>query len=243
MSAPGFVALLLAAGRGTRLGGPVPKTWLSIDDVPIVTWSARRLARVPGHRGTILAVDEDSLERRVPTEAQRLRSAGVLDVLTGGDTRQESCRKAYRATRGIDAEIIAVHDAARPFFSLAAMARAVVAARDHGGAILGHRARDTLKRIDENGRVEGTVARDVIFQAATPQVFRRDAFEAMLAHAAAHDVQGTDEAGLAEACGVDVIAIEAPSTNVKLTFPEDLLLIPSLRPLLDESLPVEDDSA
>ncbi|MCA8970268.1 MAG: 2-C-methyl-D-erythritol 4-phosphate cytidylyltransferase [Planctomycetes bacterium] len=228
-----FVALLLAAGRSTRFAKSLPKTWYELGGAPVVVWSARRLARLAGHRGTILATDEESIAARVPAVRREFESANVVATTLGGATRQESCRLAFEAAATIDAELVLVHDAARPFFCLDATITALEEAAEHGGAILGHRARDTLKRV-ESGRVVRTIERDAVFHAATPQVFRRDAFEAMLAHARTHAIEGTDEAGLAEACGIPVVAIESPSTNIKITYPEDELVLPALASLLDE---------
>ncbi len=231
MAAKTFVALLLAAGKGTRFGVDQPKTWLELDGAAILVWSARRLAQVSGHVATVLASDEAALAERVPEVAADLDAAGVTLRIVGGATRQQSCQRAFDAARAIEADLVLVHDAARPFFDIAATERALAAAWQHGGAILGHRARDTLKLVD-GAAIHSTIDRSSVFHAATPQVFRRDAFEAMLEHAALHGVEGTDEAGLAEACSIDVRAVEAPSTNIKITYPEDMLLLPALTPLL-----------
>lgn len=242
---PRFVALLLAAGRGTRLGLELPKAWLEIEGRSILEWSAQRLARLPGHQGSILTLDEASLEQRWPDAETQLRAAGVSAPCLGGETRQESCRLAHEAAQasGLDFDLVLVHDAARPFFDLAACAEALQCAFREGGALLGHMAIDTLKQVDASGRVERTIDRRTVFQAATPQIFRRAEFARMLAHAAAHDVAGTDEAGLAEACGIPVHAVCAPATNLKITRPEDLLLLRGLTELLegDPTRP-EDDS-
>ena len=229
-----FVALILAAGQGRRMGATKPKAWLEIDGKSVLEWSAARLARVPGHAGTILAVDADSMSQRVPAHRDALGAFGVVDIVEGGASRQESCERAFAAaTRRLpEVQVILVHDAARPFFPVSQTAEALRIAAQEGGALLGHRARDTLKRIDAAGLILETVDRSEIFQAATPQCFRPDLFARMLAEARHQGIRGTDEAGLAEACGIPVHAVECPSTNLKLTWPEDLSLVPSLIPLL-----------
>ncbi len=229
-----FVALILAAGQGRRMGANQPKAWLEIEGKSVLHWSAERMARVPGHLGTILTVDGTSLKERIPGQRAALESVGVLEFVKGGASRQESCELAFAAaeSRLPEARVLLVHDAARPFFPLSETAEAIRLAAEKGGALLGHRTRDTLKRIDAQGLVLSTVDRSEIFQAATPQCFRRDLFERMLSIARENGIQGTDEAGLAEACGIPVHAVECPSTNLKLTWPEDLSLVPSLIPLL-----------
>ena len=229
-----FVALILAAGQGIRMGASMPKAWLEIDGKSILHWSAERMARVPGHLATVLAIDEPSLEERIPPIRAALEAVRVSAIVPGGASRQESCERAFAAAGPHleQARTLLVHDAARPFFPIPETTEAIRLAAENGGALLGHRARDTLKRIDAEGRVLGTVDRNEIFQAATPQCFRRDLFARMLSEARERGIQGTDDAGLAEACGIPVHAVECPSTNLKLTWPEDLSLIPSLIHLL-----------
>ena len=230
-----FVALLLAAGSGSRLGGKTPKPYLELRGRTVLEWSARRLARVPGHVATILAVDAESHSTRIPELSAALSEAKVVRIVEGGATRQASCASAWQAAAGFELDCVAVHDCARPFFSIEASARAIeVAAKSRAGAILGSRARDTLKRVDDDGRVLETLERSSAFHAATPQVFAKEAWLRMLAFAEAQSIDGTDEAALAEACGIDVAAIDSPSTNIKITYAEDLLLLPALEALLDD---------
>ena len=235
----GFVALLLAAGQGTRLGLGRPKAQFTLRGRSLLEWSARRLARLEGCRGVQVAMDQDTRDGLWSELAPELGSVVGLTPCLGGTTRQDSCRLAYESAvaQVTDFALVAVHDAARPFFDLQACRQALRVAAEHGGAVLGHAAIDTLKRVDREGRVLGTIDRGEVFQAATPQVFRRAEFERMLAHAAEHDTTLTDEAGLAEACGVPVQAVPAPATNLKITRPEDLLLARGLTEFLDEALP------
>jgi 2-C-methyl-D-erythritol 4-phosphate cytidylyltransferase len=236
---PRFVALLLAAGRSSRMQAEVPKPFLELLDRTVLEWSAARLAAVAGHAGTVVTLDEVSLAERFSQLSHGV--PGLLEAIAGGETRQESTVLAWAAaSRHVsDIDLVLVHDAARPFFSVEAAARAIAGASEVGGAIVGHYARDTLKRTDEHGLIRATVDREGVFQAATPQVFRRAEFETMLAHARTSGLVGTDESQLAEAAGIDVRAIAAPSTNIKLTHPEDLQLVPCLAPLLRDTSPTK----
>jgi len=238
---PRFVALLLAAGKSSRMRTDVPKPFLEIIDRTVLEWSATRLADLPGHTGTVITLDPVSLTERFPRLSHGI--PGLLEAIAGGETRQESTALAWAAAarRVPDADLVLVHDAARPFFSIAATTRAIASAADAGGAIVGHYARDTLKQTDEHGRIQETLSRERVFQAATPQVFRRADFERMLAHAKQSQLIGTDEAQLAESAGIEVRAIASPSTNIKLTLPEDLRLVPCLAPLLREADPTDHD--
>ncbi|PIE22132.1 MAG: hypothetical protein CSA62_13705 [Planctomycetota bacterium] len=232
-----FVALLLAAGQGRRLGLGRPKAQLELRGRSLLEWSARRLARLPGCRGVQIAMDQDTRDALWSEIAEELAPIVGLPPCLGGATRQDSCRLAYEsaASHLPSFSLVAVHDAARPFFDLDACREGLRVAAAHGAAVLGHAAIDTLKRVDSQGRILATIDRSEVFQAATPQIFRRAEFERILAHAAKTQTVGTDEAGLAEACGVPVRAVAAPASNLKITRPEDLLLARGLEDILDQA--------
>lgn len=245
MPAQKYIAILLAAGSSSRLNAAVPKPYLDVSGKTVLEWSALKLASFPGHVGTILAVDKDSLEERIPALRASLIQAGVKAIIIGGSTRQESCALAYNAGRSEtwrrnDAhdehafDIVLVHDAARPFFPLRECRQAIALAAEKGAAILGHFARDSLKEVDADGKIKRTVQRERIFQAATPQCFARSKFERMLAYAKEHGTLGSDDACLAEATGIEVFCVDSSSNNLKLTRPEDLLLLPCLGKTLED---------
>jgi 2-C-methyl-D-erythritol 2,4-cyclodiphosphate synthase/2-C-methyl-D-erythritol 4-phosphate cytidylyltransferase len=141
-------------------------------------------------------------------------------VVEGGERRQDSVAKAFRAVAP-SAQIIVIHDAARPLVSSALIERTIDAALKHGAAIAALEARDTVKRTDESRIIRGTIPREDIFLAQTPQAFRvgvlRDALELASTASAA-----TDEAMLAEQAGHSVYLVEGDPRNLKITTPEDL---------------------
>ncbi len=231
-----FRALLLAAGRSTRLGSAVPKPFLRLRGKTVLEWNARKLRLLPGFEGSVVTMDQRAIEERLPSLRSALAEEGVIDVTMGGATRQDSTRLAYEAacrSGDPDFDLVLVHDAARPFFSVDACAEALRVAQAHGAAILGHYAVDTIKECREDGSILRSLDRERIFHAATPQIFRRELFEQLLTHAESTGLLGTDEAGLAESAGIPVRAVAAPSTNIKLTRPEDLLVAEALETLLD----------
>ncbi len=232
-----FVALILAAGEGRRLGSTTPKPWIKLEGEPLLAWSLRRLEELPGHLGSLVAMDQESLDTRWPSLAER-GEAPRIGIL-GGATRQESARKAFEALETHEEswtppEVVLVHDAARPFFPQEPTKQLIQRAREIGGALLGFPVRDTLKACDENRRVLSTVPREHLYAAATPQAFARATFGDMLREAATQGIQGTDEAMLAESMGVPLEIVPCPSSNLKVTYPEDLRLLPCLAPLLHE---------
>ncbi len=152
-----------------------------------------------------------------------------LHIVAGGARRQDSVAKAFAAIAD-RADIVAVHDAARPLVSEAVIRRTIEAAAAHGAAIAAVRARDTVKRTDRSGAVAETLPRNDIYLAQTPQAFRaavlRDALVRADASAKAGAVadEATDEAMLAERAGHKVQLVEGDHWNVKVTTPEDLLM-------------------
>lgn len=222
-----------------------PKPYLLLAGRPLLEWNARRLASIPGHLGTVAAMDEASLTERLPGLWPALEQQRVVGCVRGGETRQGSTRQAYQAalervTAGF--ELVLVHDCARPFFPYSGTAMALSCAAASGAAILGTWATDTLKRVDASGKIQSTLPRSEIVLAATPQVFRRAEFDRMMELGLEAGLEGTDEAGLAEAAGIEVQVIPSPSSNMKLTHPEDLLLLPCLESILAEPYPLADSS-
>ncbi len=237
---PTFVSLILAAGEGSRLGTSIPKAWMEVQGKALLSWSLERLERIPGHLGTVVAMEDSSLQTRWPP-LQRQGQAPRIGIL-GGSSRQESAKKAFTALKESaqqwkSPQVVLVHDAARPFFPLGPTKSLLIKAKEIGGALLAFPVRDTLKACGKNGRVLSTIPRENLYAAATPQAFAIETFTEMLAAAEAQGIQGTDEAMLAEALGVPLEVIPCPSTNLKITYPEDLALLPCLTPLLHQEEP------
>ncbi|MFM1872527.1 MAG: hypothetical protein RL398_1949 [Planctomycetota bacterium] len=216
--------MLLAAGRGTRFGGSVPKAFLSLAGVPLVVHSAERLCRaVPARDGSCLVVmvhPDD--ERWLAPWRERLLALGDVRFAFGGATRQESMQNGLAAA-GDDVDLILVHDAARALLPVDATRECVAAAAATGAALLAMPVPDTLKRVVD-GKVQGTVDRAGIWAAQTPQVIRRDLLLRATAFAAEHGFTGTDDVSLVERLGEPVAVVRGSATNLKITLPEDLPL-------------------
>ncbi|MGE0711618.1 MAG: 2-C-methyl-D-erythritol 4-phosphate cytidylyltransferase [Planctomycetota bacterium] len=222
MSASGVV---VAAGLGTRLArelgaGTPRKGVLEVAGRPLVVWSVAALAQAEGVDEVVVVLHADELATLEEHGlGAALRAAGATRFVQGGARRQDSVRAGVAAARG---EWVLVHDAARPLLEPADAARALVRARQAGAALLATPARDTIKRVDEGGRVVETVPRELIWRAQTPQVARRDELLAALDDADAGGVEVTDEAMALERMGVTVVVVEAPETNFKVTGAADL---------------------
>jgi 2-C-methyl-D-erythritol 4-phosphate cytidylyltransferase len=216
--------LVLAAGRGERLGGSTPKafvrlagrtliersvaTMLSLDEV---TWVQ---PVVPAGFGTT------SRELGLPDDPR------VLPAVPGGAERQDSVACGLDALPG-GVACVAIHDAARCLVDAADVARVLAAARTDRAALLAVPAHDTIKRV-RSGWVTDTPPRGECWVAQTPQVFPIELLREAIAKARADGVVGTDDAQLVERLGVAVRVVEGSRRNLKITRPEDLMLAETL---------------
>jgi len=216
-------ALVLAAGRGERLGHALPKGFVPVAGRPLLQHSLERLARAPEIDLVQPVVGAADLARYAALAASLEGLSGLAPAVAGGAERQDSMRAGLAALPA-DVGLVAVHDAARPAVALADVARVVAAARRDGAAILAVPARDTIKRV-RGGRVVETPPRDECWAAQTPQVFRREILEEALAKATAENRLGTDDAELVEALGVAVTIVEGDPRNLKLTNPGDVAVL------------------
>lgn len=215
---PRVHALVPAAGRGERFGGELPKQFFRVGGRTLVAWTIERLLDA-GCASVVVALPEgadDSLHGIRPDPKVRL--------VAGAATRQASVAEALAMSPAERNDLVAVHDGARAALAASDFA-AVVTAAAAGGAILGRRATDTMKRLAVD-RVVGTVDRELLFRAETPQVFRRADLERALAAAKRERFVGTDESSLIERLGdVVITAVEARRSNPKVTYPEDVGLV------------------
>jgi 2-C-methyl-D-erythritol 4-phosphate cytidylyltransferase/2-C-methyl-D-erythritol 2,4-cyclodiphosphate synthase len=219
-------AVVVAAGRGLRAGGNIPKQYRKVLGEPVIRPS---LAALAGH-GAISAVQPVIH----PEDADLFREASdgldLLPAVPGGASRQASVRAGLEALEAHGPEFVLVHDAARPFVSAALIARAISAARASGAAIPVTAVTDTVKVVDPAGRVTGTLERAPLRLVQTPQGFR---FAALLAahrraNAAGRD-DFTDDAALAEWAGLTVSTFEGEAANVKLTTSDDFARAEALK--------------
>ena len=213
--------LVLAAGRGERLGHALPKAFVPLQAMTLIERSIRTLSSsgVFGRIQPVLA----------PSEFERFESLGLsgavkglMPPVAGGAERQDSMA-AGLASLPPNVDLVAVHDAARCLVALEDLHAVVQGARETGAAILGERSRDTIKRV-VGRRIVDTPDRGECWAAQTPQVIRRDWLAAAVEVAAREGRVGTDDAQLVEWLGHPVEMVESTAPNPKITRPEDLLL-------------------
>jgi 2-C-methyl-D-erythritol 4-phosphate cytidylyltransferase/2-C-methyl-D-erythritol 2,4-cyclodiphosphate synthase len=203
-------AIIVAAGRGTRAGGDIPKQWQMIGDRPVAAYAMARFAAHPAITQLILVLHPDDLGTDLwPREP-------AATVVTGGATRAASVRAGLDAA-GPEIDRVLIHDAARPLVSDAVIDRVLEALDRSVGAAPAIAVTDTLWH-GKDGTVEGVQDRTGLYRAQTPQGFRLAPLRA--AHAASTG-QETDDVAVARAAGLDVSIVAGDEANIKITTPED----------------------
>jgi 2-C-methyl-D-erythritol 4-phosphate cytidylyltransferase / 2-C-methyl-D-erythritol 2,4-cyclodiphosphate synthase len=207
-------AIIAAGGRGARFGGDRPKQLLLLRGRPILQHSVETFLNHPRITEVIVALPDDLA---LSPPAYLRSGAKPLHVVAGGARRQDSVGNAF-ARVAPHADVVVIHDAARPLVTGAVIDRTIDAALQDGAAIAAVRAHDTVKRAGADGLIAATLRRDEIFLAQTPQAFRID----VLRDALRLSVEATDEATLAEKAGHKVRLVEGDPLNLKITTREDL---------------------
>ena len=215
------VALIVAAGRGERLGSGRPKALVTVSGRPMLAWSVAALRSVRAVDQIIVALPPGELDAAPP---------GCVAV-PGGAVRSGSVRAALAAARSGDGPVV-VHDAARPL-APASLFEQALAELDRSGAdavVAAAAVSDTIKQVAEGGlEVERTLDRARLWAVQTPQVFRREVLERVLLQASDELLaQATDDAWLVERAGGRVRVLPAPPDNIKITTLRDLHLAESL---------------
>jgi 2-C-methyl-D-erythritol 4-phosphate cytidylyltransferase len=218
--------ILPAAGLGTRMAGPQPKQFVSLDGLPILIHSLRAFASVERVTAIYVAVRKPEIER---VEAQIVEYGLDLrvKVVEGGDNRQESVSHALAALPARPDDIVLVHDAVRPLIDAATIDRTIDAVELHGAAIVGLPAVDTIKQVERTAHgalVVSTIPREFVVLAQTPQGFRFDLLREAFAEATADGFIGTDEASVVERAGHPVAVVHGSQVNLKITQAGDLEL-------------------
>ena len=200
------------------MGGGLPKQFRDWDGRPLlqVTVEAFLAPGMPHLAGIALAVPESHLE-----EARGWSFGVPCVVVPGGHTRQESVWVALRALPDQPFAPVMIHDAVRPFPPAAPLWEALEALNRYDGVLLGEPSTDTLKRVDSLGRVLRTEPREEFFRAQTPQIARLGTWLHAFRTAEEAGFSGTDDVALLERLGLTVKLIPSPSSNLKLTTPED----------------------
>ncbi|HEY8181424.1 MAG TPA: 2-C-methyl-D-erythritol 4-phosphate cytidylyltransferase [Thermoanaerobaculia bacterium] len=209
------LVIIPAAGSGSRFGGPIPKQFQPLAGRPLVQYVVERFLMTDVAR-IIVAIPEPLLTTIKQSPGDRVLFVG------GGETRLQSVINAMKEA-GDDCDVVAVHDAVRPFFRIDTFSRLIEAAREYGGAVPALPVSDTI-HATRDGRLSATVDRSNLVAAQTPQCFRFEVLRDSLKLAQDEKFDATDEAGLAAHYGYHVQVLPGDPFNIKITRPEDLAL-------------------
>jgi 2-C-methyl-D-erythritol 4-phosphate cytidylyltransferase len=218
--------ILPAAGVGTRMAGPQPKQFLALNGLPILIHSLRAFASVERVTAIYVAVRASEIER-VEAQAAEYQLSARVRVVEGGDSRQESVSHALAALPAGPDDLVLVHDAVRPLIDAATIDRTIDAVLEHGAAIVGLPAIDTIKQVERTAHgalVTSTIPREFVVLAQTPQGFRYGLLQKAFAEATADGFVGTDEASIVERAGLPVAVVHGSQVTLKITQPGDLEL-------------------
>lgn len=215
-------AVIVAAGMGTRMGSQTTKQLMKLSGYPVLYHTLRAFEETECVDGMVVVVREDEKQFIKEAIIEQYCIEKVIGIVTGGATRTES---VYQGIAYIQGEaLVLVHDGARPLVTGEEIQRVINALKEHDGAVLGIPSKDTIKTVDEQGRIINTLDRSALWQVQTPQGFRKEillkGYEAIKTNTTIYD-----DASLLEGIdGVDVVMVEGYSTNIKITTPEDMMI-------------------
>jgi len=227
------VAVILpAAGLGTRMGrasaettGTSRKQFMQLDGAPILLHTVRKFAASNRVSEIVIALRREDLEWAGELLRREIRNKSVR-VVEGGNSRQESVERALAAVSP-DTDLVAVHDAVRPFIDLEIIEKAIDEAAEYGAAIVGIVPVDTVKQVSgaqaSGAKIRSTISRERLVLAQTPQVFRFDLLKQAFEAARRDGFVGTDESSLVERLEqVEVRVVMGSDRNIKITKPGDM---------------------
>lgn len=210
-------AILLAGGKGLRMHSSIPKQYLSLRGKTIACYSFDLLRNSPLINELIVVCD--------PSYQNRFDAPNVKFALPG-ERRQDSVENGFKITSP-QADLILIHDAARPFIDAAIIQPLIEAGKEYGAGALAMPIKFTIKRADADHMVHETIDRSTHFEIQTPQILQRAVLQEGLDYAHAHHLSVTDDVSLAEAIGSPVKLVPGLAHNLKITTSEDLLIASS----------------
>ncbi len=216
-------AIIVAAGSGRRMGQGTPKQFLSLAGKPLLYHTLSAFESTEEISEIVLLVPDEWTGRCRTEIIEKFGFKKISEVLPGGAERQDSVGIGLERSDP-DCGIVVVHDGARPLVSEALIRACIAAAADYGAAVAAIPVADTLKAVKPDAKIEETISREGLWQAQTPQSFRRDVITKAFEKARAEGFRGTDDAALVEKTGDSVVVVQGSPFNLKITTPDDLLL-------------------
>jgi 2-C-methyl-D-erythritol 4-phosphate cytidylyltransferase len=216
-------AIIVAAGKGTRMGPNVDKLFLELNGCPVVAHAWRRFNESP-HISEIIMVVRDGMQDTFSDLAQKLGFNKKFRLVPGGKQRQDSVWNGLEALSP-DARIVAIQDAARPCTSDALIHATIEAARESGAAVAAQPVTDTIKESADGTFIQRTIDRSHLWAVQTPQTFQVEIIRRALSEVRRQGVPVTDDTAACELIGQAVKLVHLPQPNPKITRPEDLAYV------------------
>ena len=216
------IAIIAAAGSGTRMASDRPKQFLLLAGTPVIIHTLKVFEQCESIHEVIVVLPAAESAGFLSL-AVKFGLRKVSRVVSGGVTRADSVKRGLASIRAATAEIVAVHDGVRPFVTTDEIDATVAAAQADGAAILVAPVTDTIKQVS-TGRVEMTLDRSCLRRALTPQCFRYELLRDAYQQADVNDPSLTDESALVEQLGRPVSIVEGSARNIKITTAEDLAI-------------------
>ncbi|CAG7656783.1 2-C-methyl-D-erythritol 4-phosphate cytidylyltransferase [Paenibacillus allorhizosphaerae] len=212
--------VIVAAGKGSRMGTQESKQYLQIDDKPILVHTLLRFNRMDAVDEIVLVTGPDDVER-CKGYAEQYGLGKIKRIIPGGKERQDSVYQGLLTLTGY-VEWVMVHDGVRPFAAEEHIMACLAKAKVTGAAVLAVPVKDTIKVVDRDGFIKATPDRSSLWAIQTPQAFRFSLLVEAHEQARRESFLGTDDAMLVERLGTKVAVVEADYYNIKITTPEDL---------------------
>lgn len=219
MVKPDTIAIIVAAGRGTRAGAGGPKQYRDLAGRAVIAWTAEAFLNHPKIDAVRVIIHRDDRGEYDAAMGALLSHPKLLEPVFGGAERQDSVRLGIQSVEASAPKNVLIHDAARPFIDKKTISRVIGALASNDGAVAALPVHDTIKRAKAGKKIDTTVPRDSLWRAQTPQGFHFG--KILAAHRAAAGQHLTDDAAVAEAAGLCVALVAGSPDNMKITQAED----------------------
>lgn len=219
-------ALILAAGKGERMGAGINKQFLKINGKPLLYYAIKTFSDCDDINEIILVCSRDEINYCKAEIVDRYSFGKVSRLTAGGFKRQDSVYNGLKAAA--DCDIVLIHDGARPFVNMKIIKEGIIYARKYGACACGVVPKDTIKVRSESGFSEGTLKRDALFSVQTPQCFKKEIIDECYEKLKIDPFEATDDTSVAEHFGYKVFLYNGSYENIKITTPEDLFVAESI---------------
>jgi 2-C-methyl-D-erythritol 4-phosphate cytidylyltransferase len=216
-------AVIVSAGKGKRMNRATPKQYLPLQGIPVLVHTLLTFNQIPEVDNIILVIPFNDVSFCRNQLLSGLKLDKPVTVIAGGERRQDSAMNGILAIDDMDG-IVVIHDGVRPLVHAKLISRCIKGADIHGACILGIPLQDTLKTVDQHGRVQKTLLREDMWLAQTPQAFKYKLIREAHETAQKEGFEATDDASLLERMGIPVQVIAGSKHNLKITTQEDLKL-------------------